>query len=241
MCEESFVTSLTEPETINRSIRNIILSSVVSSPSLVGRTTTGGRIDAKLALDQFRAMKRLGDCCDISINQINIIEESCINASDAELSVDIEATDLRGGLSYQLSSLNFNNIIDDGVFSFIPADSYDLSVRALRDSECRVDTALVVSASAEPCLLEDFAVTNIFPNPSSSGQARLLYSLDEAKSIQVVAYNVLGQLVYLETISSDIALSGNIDIDLTNLASGLYHVGIRANDLLATIPYLIIR
>ncbi len=241
MCQESYEMSLTNPESINRSIRNIILSSVVTSPTFQGRTTTGGRIDGKLAIDQMRSEVGLGDCCDIDISAINITEETCTNSSDAQVIINIDTIDLRGGTNFQLSSMDFNSILAEGTFSFIAPGDYNLTVSAQRDNNCAVDTTLSVMASDETCAFSEFGVSSISPNPSSSGQITLEYDLDEAKSIEVVAFNFLGQLVYRRFIQSNGSGSGVVDVDLGNMSAGIYHVGIRANDLLDTEPFLIVR
>ncbi len=241
ICEESYELSLTNPEEVNRSIRNILLSSVVITQTLQGRTTTGGRIDGKLAIDQIRSERGLGDCCNIAISSINITEETCTNSSDTEVNISIDTTDLRGTANFQLSSNEFDNITTDGMFSFISSGNYNLTVSAERDNNCAVDTTLNLLASIEPCSFSEFGVSRITPNPTSSGQITLSYDLDEAKAIEVVAYNSLGQLVYRRFVPSNGSGSGVVDVDLGNLSAGVYHVGIRANDLLDTESFIIAR
>ena len=54
-------------------------------------------------------------------------------------------------------------------------------------------------------------------------------------------FDMLGRLVYTDFIPSNGSGTGQVDIELSDLASGIYSVGIRANDRMATQQMLIAR
>jgi len=241
LCEEAFEQSIREPESINRLIRNIILSSVVSSPTLEGITTTGGRVDALLAIEELRNTSGLGDCCAISFESVNITDESCDGATDGSVMVQLDTTDIRNGLRFSLSSPDFTNESGNGDFTFIPSGSYDLQVSAERNDMCVADTTISLIPSGNLCQFGEFRIVDISPNPPETNNVTLRYELDEAKAVTIVVYDMLGRLVYSEFIPSDGSGTGVAEIDISNLSVGIYSVGIRANDRLVAEQMLIAR
>ena len=241
LCEEAFEQSISDPESINRLIRNIILSSVVSSPSLEGITTTGGRVDALLAIEAIREMPGLGDCCAISIESVNITDESCDGATDGSVMVQLDTFDIRNGLRFSLNNADFGTESVNGDFTFIPSGSYDLRVSAERDDMCVADTVITLLPSSNLCQFGEFRIVDISPNPPENNNVTLRYELDEAKAVTIVIYDMLGRLVYSDFIPSDGSGMGVADIDISNLSVGIYSVGIRANDRLVAEQMLIAR
>ncbi len=241
MCEDAYEQSITDPESINRMVRSIILSNVVSSPSLEGITTTGGRIDALLAINAIRATPGLGDCCAISFESVLITDESCDGATDGRIMVEIDTFDIRSGLRFSLSNQDFNSETPNGNFTFIESGTYDLRVSAERDEMCQADTIISLAPSSISCEFGEFRVIDITPNPPVSNTVTLRYELDEAKAITIVVYDMLGRLMYTDFIPSDGSGMGTAVIDISNLSSGVYSVGFRANDRLAAEQMLIAR
>jgi len=241
ICDDAFQMSIEAPQDFVRRVKDIVLTSVVSSPSLRGITTTGGRIDASLALQQVRESKELGDCCDISLSQIVVEEESCLNSSDSELSISIDSMDIRSSISYTLSNTTFSRSVNDGVFTFLPAGDYDLSIAADRDPTCSIDTTLSLSPSLEQCSFGDFRIISLNPNPSLNGEVLLSYQLDEAKTFDISIYDTLGSLMLERRVASSNQGTGNINFELSDLSSGLYHVVMRSNDRIASEKLLINR
>jgi len=222
-------------------IRNIILSSVVSSPTLEGITTTGGRVDALLAIEELRNTSGLGDCCAISFESVNITDESCDGATDGSVMVQLDTTDIRNGLRFSLSNPDFTNESGNGDFTFIPSGSYDLQVSAERNDMCVADTIISLIPSGNLCQFGEFRIVDISPNPPETNNVTLRYELDEAKAVTIVVYDMLGRLVYSEFIPSDGSGMGVAEIDISNLSVGIYSVGIRANDRLVAEQMLIAR
>ena len=241
ICDDAFQMSIEAPQDFVRRVKDIVLNSVVPSPSLQGITTTGGRIDASLALQQVRESKELGDCCDISLSQIVVEEESCQNSSDSELSISIDSMDIRSSISYTLSNTTFSRSVNDGVFTFLPAGDYDLSIAADRDPTCSIDTTLSLSPSLEQCSFGDFRIISLNPNPSLNGEVLLSYQLDEAKTFDISIYDTLGRLMLERRVASSNQGIGNINFELSDLSSGLYHVVMRSNDRIASEKLLINR
>ena len=241
MCKEAYEQSITDPESISLFVRDIILSSVVSSPTLEGVTTTGGRIDALLAIDNLRETPGLGDCCEIAFESVAITDESCDGAIDGSVMIQLDTVDIRNGLRFSLSNENFGNEMANGDFTFLSSDTYDLRVSAVRNEMCSTDTIITLLPPTTICEFGEFRVIDITPNPPQSNFATLRYELDEAKAVTVVVFDMLGRLVYTDFIPSNGSGTGQVDIELSDLASGIYSVGIRANDRMATQQILIAR
>ena len=186
-------------------------------------------------------MPGLGDCCAISIESVNITDESCDGATDGSVMVQLDTFDIRNGLRFSLNSADFGNESVNGDFTFIPSGSYDLRVSAERDDMCVADTVITLLPSSNLCQFGEFRIVDISPNPPETNNVTLRYELDEAKAVTIVIYDMLGRLVYSDFIPSDGSGMGVADIDISNLSVGIYSVGIRANDRLVAEQMLIAR
>ncbi len=241
MCEEAYELSLQDPESLALMMRRILLQNVVPSASLEGITTSGGRLDVFSSLNAFRAEKDLGDCCTINISELNIKDESCMNASDGSVNVQLDTTDIRGTLNYNISSTEISNSNKEGEFNFLGATTYDLIVVADRDQACRADTSFLISPSIENCSFSSFEITKIGPNPNQGEGLKVWYQLDEAKDIEMVIYNSLGQRVSSKYISSNGSGNGSETLNIDHLSIGQYYVAIKANDKIDTQPFVLYR
>jgi hypothetical protein len=72
------------------------------------------------------------------------------------------------------------------------------------------------------------AGVSIYPNPST-GQVRLKLEAEQAGQVSIVIHDILGKQVFshLESVSSG---NGEIQLDLTELAHGLYLIQTEVND-----------
>ncbi len=80
---------------------------------------------------------------------------------------------------------------------------------------------------------------NVFPNPTTDA-CTLNYTLTEKQNVKVAVYNLLGELVYLESLNS---LSGNINhvLNLSSLAQGNYSVEVAFKNTTITKKLTIIK
>jgi hypothetical protein len=238
-CEEAFENSFDNPSALALAVRDALLSRVKSVTSLEGITTSGGRLDADASLTAFRGIKGVGDCCQISISDLNVIDESCMQAGDGSIAIKVDTTDTRGSLNYEITTSKAIETNLTGEFNFLDPDIYNISITAQRDEDCRVDSIAMIEESMELCPYGEFKIVSIWPNPTSD-MLNISFDLDELKHFEFLIYNSLGQQVYRQLTMPNIG-NRNEQINISFLPEGVYFIAMRGNDLWNTASFMVVR
>lgn len=239
LCPEVFEREKEDPSFLPLLIKEVILKNVDSSPSLDGRTTSGGVLDAYAAAMDLRSRRGLGDCCSINIQSLNVDTESCRNAKDAQAQISLDTTDVRGGITYTLTQGSDVNQNNDGQFAFLASGDYDLTVYADRDQMCSADTMLSIAASLDSCAFGALELMEVRPNPAQN-EIFLTYQLDEAKHFELLIYDAKGALM-IRNLNTDGVGSGVMSINTGHLAQGLYIAVLRTNDQVISRRFDVVR
>jgi subtilisin family serine protease len=239
MCESGYNQSINDPSSIALTMRSVLLSNVTAVNSLAGITTSGGKLDALAAIKDLRTKKGIGDCCQITFNEIVSKDESCQDAADGQIIISLDTIDIRGPLSYSVESVTQTLRNMDGSFSFLEAEEYQILVLAERDATCKADTTINVLSSLDICAFGAFGISSIGPNPAID-YINVNYVLDELKYFEILIYDATGQLVSKKQISPSTGI-GQERVALEGLAEGPYFLGIRSNDLIDAVGFVIIR
>lgn len=238
-CESAFEESLDNPEILALKIREALLSQVKQVSSLEGITTSGGRLDAAASLKFFRSMKGIGDCCNITFQDIAVKDETCQQAADGGIIIQLDTTDIRGRIQYEISSSEGIEGNVTGEFNFLKSDNYSIAVNAQRDVSCRADTVVSVNASLDLCPFGEFQILNVWPNPTVE-ELNINFDLDELKNFELLIYNSAGQLVHRQLTVPDIG-NRNEQINISHLPQGFYTIAMRGNDLWDSASFFILR
>ena len=220
-------------------MRSVLFGNVTPVSSLAGITTSGGKLDALAAIKDLRTKKGIGDCCQITFDDIAITDETCQDAADGQIIISLDTIDIRGPLSYNIESVAQTLRNMDGSFSFLEAEEYQILVRAERDATCKADTTINVLSSLDICAFGAFGISSIGPNPAID-YINVNYVLDELKYFEILIYDATGQLVPKKQISPSTGI-GQERVPLEGLAEGPYFLGIRSNDLIDAVGFVIIR
>jgi len=114
-------------------------------------------------------------------------------------------------------------------------DTEDLVDVAMGEYDCMVTDAKGCESEVGPFMVGNTTNTkeidglvnvNLFPNPTA-GKVNLKAELEYNQDIQIIVYNFLGEKVYFNQIES---ANIELDLDLSNLASGNYLVQLRSSD-----------
>ncbi len=237
ICDEAYELSITDPRSIVLELRRTLLTTVSPVPELIGRSTTGGRLDAAAAFAEWRSIKGIADCCKVDISDLTIIDESCIEATDGQLNIMTDTTDTRSALSYTLSPMSGMSVSNrTGEFRFLEAGNYELSVTTDRDMTCRADTTLSIAAGIDECSFGEFQISGILPNPTSDF-INVSFELDELKHFEIVIFDYASRLIYRKPIIPSSTSARSEQIDVSDFPDGIYYIGIRANDLVDFVPF----
>ncbi len=229
MCDEAYQRSLSEPETIALAVKAAILEQVTPESTLSGITVTGGVLNAAGSIEAIDAT--LGDCCEITISEVNITDGSCINANDAILSIEASGLDLTGSLAYDISSPNgsgFNQTNALGTFNQLPADTYNLNISDDQAPLCTLDTTIVIGEEDLECPFGTFAISDLRQD-NVTGLLTIAYDLDEQKDITIQIHDSIGRLIYSLLVRPSLNDGRTHEVITASFPGGIYHASILAN------------
>lgn len=235
LCDEVYDRIKSDPSYLPLEIKKAIMSSVVESPTLSGRTVSGGALDALAAFEYVRMQKGLGDCCKVEVDVVSQTPETCRGAEDAMITIQSRSKDIRGRLVYELKNDEETKMSNDSIFSLLSGGEYTLSIMAERDASCRIDTIIRIPSSTDSCSFGTFELRQVLPNPTN-GELSFFYQLDEAKHFQLSIYDAAGRRVD-KIVNTDGIGSGIVKYDATRLVQGVYFAVMRANDLYSSVRF----
>ena len=238
MCEETLQRSIDDPESVALQVRSAILEGVTRTAGLSSITTSGGVLNALASLEAID--DAFGQCCEITIDDILIMEESCEQASDATLMVTASGRDLEGQLLYELtgSGSSFGGNLPS--IGQIPAGDYILTVSDEANPLCSIDTTVSFSPNDMICQFGEFEITSIQQSVDGNSLT-VLFDLDEQKNVTFQVHNSIGQLFYNILTAPSLADNRSHDINTTSWPSGIYFVSILANGIRDTQNIRIVR
>ncbi len=238
MCEETFQRSIDDPESVALQVKAAILEGVTRVPALSSLSVSGGVLNALTSLEAVDAA--FGQCCEINIDDLLVMEESCQDASDATLMVTASGRDLTGQLLFNLtgSGSEFSGNLPD--IGQIPSGDYILTVVDEENPLCSADTTVSFSPNTMICPFGEFEITNLIQSGDAS-ILTVLFDLDEQKNVSFQVHNSIGQLVYNVSIVPSLAEERSHNINTGELPSGIYHVSIVANGIRDTESIRIVR
>lgn len=237
LCDESYQRSLTEPAEIALIMKRAILDHVTPVTELGSLTVTGGVLNALASVEVID--ETLGDCCKISIENINATPESCANADDGIIEITASAEDLTGTLIYNLSApaISIENAL--GNFDRLPAQTYELRIVDDENLLCFSDTTIVIEERLDICPFGEFAITELRFD-YLTGDLYIDYDLDEQKNIQVQIHDNSGRLIYNQLITPSLNTGRFHLVNTLNFPDGIYHASILANGIREVASFLVV-
>jgi len=222
VCEEELEERFTDPGGMALRMKSAIINNVENNVGLSDITVTGGRLDAFKAIEAIDAS--LGNCCEVEIEELTIVDESCIGASDGQLSVGATGMDLNGPLQYELRGMT-TRMTELASFNRLGPDMYRLTVSDPIDDLCSVDTTLDVIAGTIECPFGSFEITNVTIVGST---LQLEYSVDEQKNVQIQIHDSVGRLIYDQIVIPELSGIRSHEVETSTLPSGVYYASILA-------------
>jgi len=150
--------------------------------------------------------------------------ESCIGASDGQLSVGATGMDLNGPLQYELRGMT-TRMTELASFNRLGPDMYRLTVSDPIDDLCSVDTTLDVIAGTIECPFGSFEITNVTVVGST---LQLEYSVDEQKNVKIQIHDSVGRLIYDQIVIPELSGIRSHEVETSTLPSGVYYASILA-------------
>lgn len=237
-CEETYNESISNPSSVALRIKNLLLENVSPSPDLMDKTATGGRLDALAAI--LAVEETIGDCCEISIDELIVQDVSCLGATDGSVEINASAQDLEGQLTFQVTDMNGTIESNLTVFGNLPTETYGLAVADDLDATCRADTTFMIGGNPEACPFGNFEISAI-RSVQNDQMVFIDYDLDEQKDIQVQIVNAAGQVLESTLITPSLNDGRTYEVNTSNYPSGIYYASIIANDQIDTKSFRIIR
>lgn len=225
ICPESFAQSLSDPPSIALLMRSALLNSATIQPSLEDITVTGGRLNALAAVTLINE-STVGNCCEITINNLELMQESCIGSQDAQILITASGKDLVGTLRYAIQSSDYADINRLGSFARIPGGLYQLLIEDDQQSDCFTDTLITVASGVAECPFSEFAITQLRDNGNHT--ITVAYTIDQQKEVQIQVHNNAGQLLYNALVTPELSGVRLHDINTNYWPSGVYHASILA-------------
>ena len=235
LCEEAYLQSLDDPASIAVIMRSAILDQVSQNPDLNQNTSSGGRLDALASMTLID--ETIGDCCEIDITELSIIDESCNEAGDAMISTSIEVNDIAGRIEYELSSELINQMNLTGNFDRLPSGQYSLIISDDENIGCQADTVINLVSSSEPCPFGLFEIVDL--RQVGADILTILYDLDEQKDIHIQVHDNLGRLIFSQLIRPSLNEGRSFDLRTSDFPSGVYHASILANGVRDVASFII--
>lgn len=226
MCDEAYEQSLDDPVSIARIVKSAIMDQVTRLPDYTDITVSGGILNALSSLEVID--ETLGDCCEVTIDELAIEDESCIDARDGIIAAQASGQDLTGSLQYDLSSDEVMIANELGNFNMLRTSTYNLTVSDIENPLCKTDTTFVLEGSMDECPFGSFGITNVIQDETAE-QITIMYDLDEQKDIRVQIHDSAGRLIYSVLVTPSINEGRSHQISTSVLPSGIYHASILAN------------
>ncbi len=226
MCDEAYEQSLDDPMSIARVVKSAIMDQVTRLPDYTDITVSGGILNALGSLEVID--ETLGDCCEVTIDELAIEDESCIDARDGIITAQASGQDLTGSLQYDLSSEEVMIANELGNFNMLRTSTYSLTVSDIENPLCKTDTTFVLEGGMDECPFGSFGITNVIQDETAE-QITIMYDLDEQKDIRVQIHDSVGRLIYSVLVTPSINEGRSHQISTSVLPGGIYHASIVAN------------
>ncbi len=238
MCEETIQRSIDDPETVALQVKAAILEGVTRVPSLSSITTSGGVLNALTSLESID--EAFGNCCEVTLEDLVIMEESCQQAADATLMISASGRDLTGQLLYELTGSGSSFAGNLPNISMIPSGTYTLTISDEENPLCSIDTTVSFSPNETICPFGEFEITGL-QQSNDDASLTVLFDLDEQKNVTVQVHNSIGQLLYNILTVPSLSEVRSHDINTSIFPSGVYFVSILANGIRDTEKFRIVR
>ena len=235
VCEEEFQEAFTDPSAMALRMKSAIINNVESSVDLEGITTTGGRLNAFAAINEID--QSIGNCCEVTIDSVMIVDETCIGAEDGQLIVSASGFDLNGPLQYSLLAVE-TNTNELGIFNRLEALSYNLSVVDPVDGFCKKDTILEIQEGTMDCPFDEFVITDVIRRGNI---LEIAYSIDEQKNVQIQIHDSVGRLMYDSIVVPELAGVRTHQVETSTFPDGVYHASILATGFRDVASFIIVK
>lgn len=222
ICDDAMEMTMQDPAGMALIMRSAILNNVDVNVELNNVVATGGRLNAFKALKSID--ESLGNCCEVTIDDVLITDETCLDADDGQVVILAIGQDLNGPLQYELqgAGLKRNEL---GNFTRLEAIEYELSVYDPVDGQCKADTIIQVMPSDLECPFGAFAITGLVQQP---GTVQIEYSIDQQKDLQIQIHDSLGRLMYDMIVRPELSGTRAHSINTSAFPDGTYHASILA-------------
>lgn len=238
MCDEAYEQSLDDPVSMARIVKSAIMDQVTRLPDYADITVSGGVLNALASLELID--ETLGDCCEVSIDELVVEDESCLGAQDGIVAAQASGQDLSGPLQYTLSTDEIMSTNELGNFNTLSMSSYNLTVSDIEDPLCSIDTSFTLGGSLEVCPFGSFEITSLRQD-ETAGLLTINYDLDEQKDIRVQIHDSVGRLMYSLLVRPSINEGRFHDVSTSDFPSGIYYASILANGIRDVSSFRVVR